>query len=261
MTLNGTELTKQWKSTGLKQGDNILIHSSLKSFGYVQGGASAVIRSLLDTIGEEGTLLVPTLTGQREDSISCPPAFDVLQTKSWTGIIPETVRNMEIAKRSLHPTHSAAAIGSRRDYLTDGHEESKSPCDESSPYYKNSRIGGHIILAGVDQESNTSIHSCEEIAGVIYHLQEEPFAIPITGYRGEAVTVTNRLHNWDKPRTDFNKLDERLEEKKIMKKYMVGGSLIRIINAPDMFEFTINLLKKDPDYLLIKEPKRVTTGV
>jgi aminoglycoside 3-N-acetyltransferase len=250
MTPDGTELTKQWKSAGLKQGDSILIHSSLKSFGYVEGGASAVIRSLLDTIGEEGTLIVPTLTGRREDSVFCPPAFDVERTKCWTGIIPETVRSMEIARRSLHPTHSAAAIGSRSDYVTGRHEKSKSPCDESSPYYINSMIGGYILLAGVDQESNTSIHSCEELADVFYHLQEDPFAIPITGYRGDPVIVTNRLHNWDKPVTDFNKLDERLEEKKIMRKYMVGSSLIRIINAPNMFEFTINLLRKNPNYLL-----------
>ena len=112
-------------------------------------------------------------------------------------------------------------------------------------------IGGYIILAGVDQESNTSIHSCEELAGVIYHLQEDPFDIPVAGYRGETVTVTNRLHNWYKPETDFNKLDELLGEKKIMKKYMVGNSLIRIINASDMFEFTIKLLKKNTDFLLI----------
>lgn len=250
MKPEGTELTKQWKSAGLKEGDSILIHSSLKSFGYVEGGASTVIRSLMDAIGEEGTLIVPTLTGQREDSVSRPPIFDVVSTKCWTGIIPETVRNMEIAKRSLHPTHSAAAIGNRKDYVTGGHEKSKSPCDESSPYYINSLIGGYILLAGVDQESNTSIHSCEELAGVFYHLQKEPFAIPITGYRGEAVIVTNRLHNWDKPVTDFNKLDERLEEKKIMRKFMVGSSLIRIMNASDLFEFTINLLKKNPSYLL-----------
>jgi aminoglycoside 3-N-acetyltransferase len=251
MTLDRTELTKQWKSAGLKQGDNILIHSSLKSFGYVEGGASAVIRSLLDAIGEEGTLIAPTLTGRREDSVLSPPIYDVLQTKCWTGIIPETLRNMENAKRSLHPTHSAVAIGSRKEYLTSGHEKSKSPCDDSSPYYKNSMIGGYIILAGVDQESNTSIHSCEELAGVIYHLQEDPFDIPVAGYRGETVTVTNRLHNWYKPETDFNKLDELLGEKKIMKKYMVGNSLIRIINASDMFEFTIKLLKKNTDFLLI----------
>jgi aminoglycoside 3-N-acetyltransferase len=251
LSINGRELTKQLESNGLKQGDTILVHSSLKSFGYIDGGAHTVIKSLMDTIGDEGTLIVPTLTGRREDSAACPPVFDVLSTKCWTGIIPETVRNMDASKRSLHPTHSAAAIGYRKDYITSGHEESKSPCDVRSPYYKNAVLRGYIMLAGVDQESNTSIHSCEEIAGVPYHLQKEVLEMAITGYDEERKTVTNRLHNWEKPATDFNKLEELFVKNGIMKKFMVGNSLIRLINAYNMFEFTINLLNDNPYYLLV----------
>jgi aminoglycoside 3-N-acetyltransferase len=251
MSSNGSELTRQFKRTGLKPGDTVLIHSSLKSFGYVEGGADTVIRSLMDTIGEEGTLIVPALTGRREDSAVSPPVFDVSNTKCWTGIIPETVRNMESARRSLHPTHSVAAIGLKKEYITAGHENSNSPCDKKSPYYKNAMIRGYIMLAGVDQESNTSIHSCEEIAGVPYHLQKDAIEISITGYGGKKITVTNRLHNWEKPATDFNKLDELYENKGIMKKYVVGNSTIRLINAFDMFEFTINLLTNNPVYLLV----------
>lgn len=251
LSLNGFQLTEQLKAMGLKPGDTVLIHSSLKSFGYVEGGAGTVAGSLLDVLGEEGTLIVPTLTGRREDSLSCPPVFHVLDTMCWTGIIPETVRNMGGARRSLHPTHSAAAIGGRKEYITTGHEKSGSPCDGNSPYYKNAEINGYIMLAGVDQESNTSIHSCEEIAGVPYHLQEAEIDITITGYEGKRLTVRNRLHDWEKPGTDFNKLDELLEKKGIMKKCRAGNSLIRLIKAHDMFEYTIDLLRKDPYYLLI----------
>ena len=251
MSINGSELTEQFKETGLKYGDSVLIHSSLKSFGYVEGGVHTVVRSLIDTVGKEGTLIVPTLTGRREDSAVCPPVFDVLKSKCWTGILPETVRNSEGARRSLHPTHSAAALGARKEYMTSGHENSKSPCDDNSPYYKNAAAKGYIMLAGVDQESNTSIHSCEEIAGVPYHLQKDVLEISLTGYEGKKITVTNRLHNWEKPATDFNKLDELFEYKGIMKKYMAGNSLIRLINAHDMFEFTIDLLTHDPYYLLV----------
>ena len=244
-------LAEQFRAAGLKCGDTVLLHSSLKSFGYVDGGAMTVIRSLMNTIGGEGTLMVPTLTGKREDSVACPPVFDVMKTKCLTGIIPETVRTMEGAERSLHPTHSVAAIGYRKDYVTKGHENSKSPCDEKSPYYRNAAIRGYILLAGVDQESNTSIHSCEELAGVPYHLQKEPVKISITGYGGNEVIVTNRLHNWEKPATDFNKLDELFLEKGIMKKFMAGKSLMRLINAADMYEFTIDLLKKNPEFLVV----------
>lgn len=248
--MDGKELTRQFKQTGLKQGDTVLIHSSLKSFGYVEGGAGTVVRSLMDTVGDEGTLLVPTLTGSREDSAAKPPVFDVSRTPCWTGIIPETVRTMKGARRSLHPTHSVAAIGRLNEFLTSGHENSKSPCDESSPYYKNALVKGYIMLAGVDQESNTSIHSCEEIADVPYHLQTNAVQISMTDYDGKKIFVTNRLHNWDKPATDFNKLEELFEKKGIMKKYRIGNSMIRLINACDMLDLTIELLINNPEYLL-----------
>lgn len=251
MGIGVVELTGQFKEAGLRQGDTVLLHSSLKSFGLVDGGAGGVITALINAIGEEGTLVVPTLTGRREDSKSSPPVFDVVNTKCWTGILAETVRNREDARRSLHPTHSAAAIGCRKEELTRGHEYSVSPCDDKSPYYINAAVKGYILLAGVDQESNTSIHSCEEIAGVPYHLQPDVVKVNITGYDGEKLTVANRLHNWEKPETDFNKLDELLESKGIMKKYRVGSSLIRLINAYEMFEFTVGLLRKTPDYLLV----------
>ena len=47
-------------SMGVVRGDALFLHSSLKSLGYVEGGPRAVIDALLDAIGPEGTLVVPT---------------------------------------------------------------------------------------------------------------------------------------------------------------------------------------------------------
>ena len=135
-------LTEGFRSLGLTEGDTLIVHSSLKSLGYVHGGARTVIESLLTVIGQAGTLVVPTLTGKREDSPNCPPVFDVRKTPCWTGIIPETVRNMDGVTRSLHPTHSVAALGSRKLAMTSGHEDSASPCDAKSPFFKNAVTGG-----------------------------------------------------------------------------------------------------------------------
>jgi aminoglycoside 3-N-acetyltransferase len=244
------DIVSNLKEHGIKDGDVILIHSSLKSFGYVEGGAETVIEGLIESVGEEGTIMVPTITGKSTDSPENPPVFDVRETPCWTGIIPETFRRRKEAKRSLHPTHSVAAIGKRRDWIIEGHERSESPCDRNSPYYKNAMIGGYIMLIGVDQNSNTSIHSCEEIVAVPYHLQDRVTEVYITGYNGEKILVRNRLHNWNKPPTDFNKVDGLFLEKGIMKIFNIGNSTIRLIKAELMFEILIDLLTKDPFYLL-----------
>lgn len=106
------------------------------------------------------------------------------------------------------------------------------------------------MLAGVYQESNTSIHFCEEIAGVPYHLQKEMSDIYITDYSEDSILVKNYLHNWYKPAMDFNKLDGLFKSNGIMKAAKIGNSTVRLINAKHMFEFTVDLLKKSPVFLI-----------
>ena len=61
------DIKKGLKRLGLKRGDIVGVHSSLSSFGYVEGGADAVIDALLETVGEEGTIMMPTYSANRED--------------------------------------------------------------------------------------------------------------------------------------------------------------------------------------------------
>ena len=54
------KLISEFKDLGLEKGDVVLVHSSYKSFGGVEGGPQTVIDALLSILGEEGTLIVPT---------------------------------------------------------------------------------------------------------------------------------------------------------------------------------------------------------
>lgn len=250
MSITRQDLVEGLQDIGIKAGCSVLVHSSLSSFGIVEGGAAAVIGALREAVGERGTLIVPTLTGKKSDSREVPPVFDVRKTPCWTGIIPETFRKMDGALRSLHPTHSAAAIGARRNFIVEGHEKILTPCGEGSPYYKNCIIGGYILLIGVDQNSNTTVHTCEEVSNVPYHLHKEITDIYITGYSGEKILVRTMLHNWEKPSTDFNKFEDVFLEKGIMKKGRLGSSLIRLIDARGMLEAAESILRRDPLFLL-----------
>ena len=163
------------RGLGLRPGDRVLAHSSLSSFGYVEGGAPAVIDALLDVVGPDGTVLVPTLTGDETLSPANPPRFDPHSSPCWTGRIPETLRMRPDAIRSLHPTHSVAAIGRDAESLTREHIDSITPCDERSPYGKLAELpNGYVLLIGVSYQSLTLLHHVEEIAGADYHMQGEP---------------------------------------------------------------------------------------
>ncbi len=55
-------LISDFERIGLKQGDIILVHSSLSKIGWTVGGPVAVIKALQSVITEEGTLIMPSFT-------------------------------------------------------------------------------------------------------------------------------------------------------------------------------------------------------
>ena len=52
---------------GLKKGDVVMVHTSLKSMGYICGGAQTVIEALLEVVGNEGTIMMPTQSWKNLD--------------------------------------------------------------------------------------------------------------------------------------------------------------------------------------------------
>ena len=55
-------LTEDLEKSGLKRDDTILIHSSMKSMGEVEGRADTVLDVLMDYFGKDGLLVFPTLS-------------------------------------------------------------------------------------------------------------------------------------------------------------------------------------------------------
>lgn len=237
------------KKLGLKQGDTVLVHSSLSSFGYVDGGADTVVDALLETVGKEGTVLVPTLTGSEKLSAENPPVFDVCNAICWTGKIPETLRKRATAIRSLHPTHSVAAIGAKAKYFTDDHEKCVTPCGHNSPYHKLAKAGGYVLFLGVDLCCCTLFHTAEEFADVDYVCQNEWVTATMVDYKGIEHKIKIKIHKYGDER-NFTKMEPILVEKKILVKGKVGNADVRLLKAGKFLELTTEILKTKPDFLL-----------
>ena len=237
---------------GLKTGDVVLVHSSLSKIGWVDGGADAVIDALLAAVGREGTILVPTLTGSSELSPQNAPFFDVRNTPCWTGTIPETFRKRSHAIRSLHPTHSVAAIGPMAEELVEGHESTLTPCGKGSPYDKLSSLpNGKILLLGVTLESCTSFHHAEELAGVPYHLQDELTEATIVDIEGRERKMKLHLHRYGWWR-NFEVMREPFMEAGIMRTGKIGEADSSLILAKELTSRTLNALKGDQDILRLQ---------
>lgn len=246
-----TELSEGFAALGLSPGSKVLAHSSLRSLGRVQGGAAALIASIIAVLGPEGTLLVPTLTGSERLSPQDPPHFDPDRTPSWTGMIPETLRQRPDAVRSLHPTHSVAAIGADAAPLLEGHANSITPCDEWSPYGELAqRDDGYILLIGVTHASNTTFHHVEEVAGLPYHMQEGFAAAQITRH-GAAYTRHVMLHKYG-PARNFDVMEPLFAERGIQRTGTIGAATVRLIHAPRMVRATLRAVAANPTLLLAK---------
>ena len=185
-------LKNDLESIGVREGDSLLLHSSFKSLGTIEGGIQTLVDALLSTLGERGTLIAPTLTYAyvTEDN----PVFDYVNTPSCVGAVSEYVRNMKGAVRSIHPTHSCSAIGYRAEEFTRGHDRDVTPVGENSPFRKLRDLGGKILMLGCPFERNTSMHGVEELFGTSYLLKPVPSPYRIILPDGE-YTIQYRRHH------------------------------------------------------------------
>jgi aminoglycoside 3-N-acetyltransferase len=238
-----------FQELGLSPGGVLLIHSSLSSFGKVEGGAETVIDGIMDVLGPDGALLAPTLTGHEGLSPDNPPHVDLRAEPCWTGRIPETLRQRPDAVRSIHPTHSCAAIGGRAEEVTRGHHLSPTPCGVTSPYFRCAMAGGHIAMIGCTLSTCTTCHTVEELANVGYHLQRKAAFGSCIDRSGHRVDTPCLLHSYEGPPRDFPVMEPILLEKGLMRIGCIGDSTVRLIDSMGLIESALERLRFDPYYL------------
>ncbi|MBQ5674950.1 MAG: AAC(3) family N-acetyltransferase, partial [Lachnospiraceae bacterium] len=54
------DIMEAFEQVGVSKGQSIMVHTSLSSLGFVCGGAQVVIEALLESVGEDGTIMMPT---------------------------------------------------------------------------------------------------------------------------------------------------------------------------------------------------------
>jgi aminoglycoside 3-N-acetyltransferase len=237
---------------GLRAGDTVLVHSSLRAVGWVPGGRVAVTQALLDVLGPAGTLVVPAQTMENSDPKhwSRPPvpeawwpairehmpAFDpAVWPSRGIGALAEAVRTWPGAVRSNHPHTSFAAVGARAASLMARHELD-SHLGEGSPLAALEQIEARVLLLGVGFDVCTA-----------FHLAEYRVPSPKTEYgcamfteRGrEWVTYTDVATDSD----DFEKVGAAYEETATLHRGKVGVADARLFPAAEAIAFAVDWLR------------------
>lgn len=235
------EIIEGLRELGLAAGDVVVVHSSLSSFGEVEGGADAVVDALLEVLGDDGTLIVPTFN-------YAPEVFDPQQTRSQVGAITEAVRIRSDAIRSLHPTHSVAAIGPLAEAITEGHWKTHSFA-RGSALFKALQAHARILQLGVTHTSNSTIHVAEEIAQVPY--LERQRQVKIRTRDGRVITKWIRRPGCSH---GFNKIEETLRQEGAITEIRIGQCVVRLMTARAVVDAAVEALKLSPDALLCDRP-------
>lgn len=162
---------------GLQPGMAVIAHSSLSAIGWVVGGARGVIEALAETVGPDGTLMMPAFSGQvsdpaewRDPPVPQPwletirahmPPFDPARTETRNmGAIAEQFRSWPGVRRSAHPTQSWAAWGRHAEALTAVHSL-EWPTGWDTPLGAFYALDGQVLLLGVGYNRNTTLHHAE----------------------------------------------------------------------------------------------------
>jgi aminoglycoside 3-N-acetyltransferase len=252
VTVTGQDLIRALNELDLARGQTIMVHSSLNSFGYFEGGPDAVLDTLITHLGDEGTICVPTLTGRRDDGQNGPLHFNARTTPCWTGKLCETLRQRLWVLRSVHPTHSIAAFGDQAAWLAKDHHLALTPCGEGSPWLKLANLKAFILFIGVNLNNCTLLHTAEELAGVEYHLIPQPCEAYVTDLENCEHHGWFKLHDWGTPRRFQEVVYPALIEKKLITSARVGNSILLTVRADQLLDLVVDRLKKDPQWLVKK---------
>lgn len=247
-TIEKTDIVFALRELPLAAGDCVMLHSSLSSLGWVEGGTETVIEAFLETIGPAGTLAMPAFC--QKDAERRFETWNHATAPSDVGRITEDFRLRRGVVRSDHATHSVAALGPLALQITQGHKTAggrPGPWGEAAfgiggPYDQLLEADAKIVLLGVDFTRNTIVHFIE-------HLVVERSLQPLPAR--ERAAKTAGLRGWYTdgawPLFDRLKLERELAERHEIGHSICGQATLLMCPARRTVNFALQSMTANPE--------------
>ena len=249
------DIERGLRELGLDKSSHVLVHSSFKSFGGVEGGPLTVVQALVDSLG---TVMMPAFTADRTGVWDPAGAFEgnaypSQRPADWhnaepftyetpiergLGVIPETFRTTLPVRRSLNPLVSFIAYGALAEGLCGPGTE----VDAVEPVRRLMDAGGDVLLLGVTHTNSTAIHLAEQLAGrelfVRYALTPDGVRAVRSGGCGEG----------------FDDLQPHVEH--LERRTTAGGATLRCYRLAPYVATARELIEREPFALLCESCDR-----
>jgi aminoglycoside N3'-acetyltransferase len=224
---------EQLRALGLEAGATVVVHSSFKAVGPVEGGPAGLIAALRGALGHDGTLVIPAMS----DDDDRP--FEVAATPCRAmGVVADTFWRMPGVLRSDHVA-SFAASGPLAPAIVAPHPLAP-PHGIDSPVGRACALGGFVLLLGVGHPEDTTVHLAESIAGVPYRARKHCTVLS----NGAPVRV--EYEESDHCCQRFARLDPWLRERGLQHEGRVGGAEARLARSSDVVRVAVAALRADP---------------
>lgn len=258
--IDSNEIVSGLAALGLTKRSVVVVHSSLRSFGRVEGGAAAVAKALVSCCGtvvvHSGTWdltglpeppglrrldngMERTTTWEEFDSSleNAVPFSSDLPVDKQMGAIPEALRTGFQHVRGQHPLRSFLAIGDHAEEIM-SHEQFERPL---APIEAAADLGGEVLLLGVSHTSNTAIHVAEQRLGRSCFYR----------YAKTESGVWAELPNIPGAGDSFDDLEPALRNK--TRETRIGSCRARLIAIQDVIDEAEQAIAQDSDALLCSD--------
>lgn len=232
--LTKAEMVSQLGALGVERGGVLLVHTSFRTVRPIEGGPLGLIEALRAAVGPEGTLALPSWTGDDDtpfDPATTPASADL-------GVVADIFWRLLGVARSSHPIAFAAA-GPQAARVTIGPLPIP-PHGPESPAGRVYEMDGQVLLLGAGHDANTTLHLAEVLAGVPYRVPRHCTVLQ----NGLAVRIEYEENDHCCERFAF--ADEWLRGRLLQSEGQVGYAHARLARARDIVRAAVEHLERDP---------------